>query len=171
MVLDAPLWSNYELVPAKFETLAEFNEFIIDCEDILHHELTSLDYNTFTSFIKFYHEYKQSSANRLIDFMPFYKPAICPSSLSCVGLGLSLIGKLRMANPEIASSIGLVSCAEAVKDAYSYNMRSPNNVKEHVLVSIRFSLQNRPGYVLMDPGYHIGKVIIGKVNFIIFNYK
>jgi len=78
-----------------------------------------------------------------------------------VGLALSLIQKLRQAHPGLRNSIGPVSCEEAVKDVGSYCMQSPNNVKEHILVAIRVCIQNnRYGFVLLDPGYHVARPVV-----------
>ncbi len=163
-VLDIPFWSH-EPQEAKFSSLRQFEDFYISCENILQHELQSYDYNTFNAFIQFYQNYKKAKKSNksisLINFISDYKTRICKESLSCVGLSLSLIKKLRQTNPLYARSIALVSCEEAVKDTGAYSMESPNNVKEHVLVCIRINIdKKRSGFVLLDPGYHVSRPII-----------
>lgn len=163
-MLDVPFWS-YELENATFDKLIDFEQFVIKCEDILQHELVAHNYNTFNSFINFYHDYKNIKKKEnnisLVDFIANYKTEVSVESLSCVGLALSLIVKLRRANPKHTSCIGLVSCEEVVKDTGSYCMESPNNVKEHVMVAIRFTIEkDRQGFILLDPGYHVARPII-----------
>jgi len=162
-VLDIPLWSN-DIKEAKFSTLEQFEEFLIECENVLQRELESNDYNTFHSFIQFYNNFKirakKSKSLRLIDFVSNYKSRISKDSLSCVGLSISLIRKLRQLNPKFSRSIALVSCEEVVKDIGAYSMESPNNVKEHVLLCVSINIENRSGFVLLDPGYHVSRPII-----------
>lgn len=163
-VLDVPLWSN-EIKEAKFATLEQFEEFCIECENILQQTLDSYDYNTFNSFLQFYHNFKKAKKNNkslsLINFVSNYKSRISKDSLSCVGLSITLIRKLRQINQKFSRSIALVSCEEAVKDTGAYSMESPNNVKEHVLICIRINIENkRLGFVILDPGYHISRPVI-----------
>ena len=163
-VLDVPLWSN-EIKEAKFSSLELFEEFLIECENLLQRELESNDYNTFNSFLQFYQNFKRAKKSNkflpLLGFISDYKSRISKDSLSCVGLSISLIRRLRQMNPKLSRSISLVSCEEAVKDIGAYSMESPNNVKEHVLIGIRFQIENkRSGFVLLDPGYHVSRPIV-----------
>ena len=146
-------------------SLEEFEEFLIECENVLQRELESNAYNTFHSFLQFYHNFKKAKKNnkslRLIAFVSNYRSHISKDSLSCVGLSISLIRKLRQMYPKLSRSIALVSCEEAVKDTGAYSMESPNNVKEHVLIAIRINIENkRSGFVLLDPGYHVSRPIV-----------
>lgn len=166
-VLDVPVWSH-DIKEAKFASLQLFEDYLIQCENVLQQELSSYDYNTFNSFVQFFQNYKKakkhSKSLRLIPFVSNYKSRISKDSLSCVGLSISLIRKLRQMSPKLCRSISLVSCEEAVKDTGAYSMESPNNVKEHVLVCIRASIgvgiDKRSGFVLLDPGYHIARPIV-----------
>lgn len=98
--------------------------------------------------------------------------SIMEDSLSCVGLSLALIQALRTGlGPELVPYISLVSCEESVKDIGSYSLESPNNLKEHVLVCMAFSLSEsgsstsfssmaRSGYLIWDPGYHVARPVV-----------
>ncbi|CAG2105480.1 unnamed protein product, partial [Medioppia subpectinata] len=163
-VLDVPVWS-YELTEAKFDTLVHFEEFMIECENLLQQQLLSYEYNTFNSFLQFYQNFKKAKKSNkslpLLDFVSNYKSRISRDSLSCVGLSISLIRKLRQMYTRFSRSIALVSCEESVKDVGAYSMQSPNNVKEHCLVCIKICIEGkREGYVLLDPGYHVSRPII-----------
>ncbi|XP_054159791.1 uncharacterized protein LOC128958001 [Oppia nitens] len=178
-VLDVPVWSN-ELKEARFATLEQFEEFMIDCESLLQQQLVTYDYNTFNSFLQFYNNYRKENNKKkqkkntnnnnnnnnrpaipLINFVSNYKSRIAKDSLSCVGLSIQLIRKLRQTNQRFSRSIGLVSCEEAVKDTGAYTIQSPNNVKEHCMVCIKVNIGGRrSGYALLDPGYHIARPII-----------
>ena len=163
-VLDVPVWSH-DIKEAKFASLQLFEDYLIQCENVLQQELSSYDYNTFNSFVQFFQNYKKAKKHnknlRLISFVSNYKSRISKKSLSCVGLSITLLRKLRQMSPKLSRSIALVSCEEVVKDTGAYSMESPNNVKEHVLICIRVRIDNkRSGFVLLDPGYHISRPIV-----------
>ncbi|CAG2178895.1 unnamed protein product, partial [Oppiella nova] len=104
---------------------------------------------------------KSNKSLPLLDFISNYKSRISKDSLSCVGLSISLIRKLRQMYPKLSRSIALVSCEESVKDTGAYSMQSPNNVKEHCLVCVRITIEyKRSGYVLLDPGYHVARPVV-----------
>ncbi|KAI1301841.1 hypothetical protein HDE_03054 [Halotydeus destructor] len=158
-VLDVPNWTR-NLDMAEFDTMASFESFVRKCEDIAQLEMASHHYDTFTSLIEMYTDYR-SSGQSLYNFVPGYNKDLSRHGMSCVGLSRSLIHKLRLAFPHFARCIALVSCEEVVKDYGTYAIESPNNLKEHVLVVARFCLPgNRLGYVILDPGYHVARAAI-----------
>jgi hypothetical protein len=145
---------------AHFATQERFDVFLKQCEDIQQTEMATNHYDTFSSLIRMYGDYKTSGLN-LFQFVPFYNKDLSKSGLSCVGLSLSLIEKLRVAFPMMSRCMAIVSCEEAVKDHGSYVLESPNNLKEHVLVVLRICLSgNRLGYIIFEPGYHVSSPVV-----------
>jgi hypothetical protein len=162
-VLDAPVWIE-DLPIASFASLIDFESFIIRCEDVIQRQLLAFDYNTISSFNKFYQSYKKSGEDSLLDFVSDYDEDLVEQedSLSCVGLSMALIRELQQKEKKYGQCFTTVSCEEAVKDVGAYYIGSPNNLKEHVIVAVRVSLDvagesPRTGYILMDPGYHVSR--------------
>jgi hypothetical protein len=53
-------------------------------------------------------------------------------------------------------------CLQAIEDVDSYVQEEPckkSTEKEHVLVAMHVEVAGRPGTLLLDPGYHIARVI------------
>lgn len=160
-LLHPPLWLG-ELKVANFANLTELEDVLLLCEDILQQELESKVYNTFSSFLRFYEDYKQHGqrSSSVVSFVSSYCTELNQDGLSCVGMALSLLTKLQFIFPWLADSFALVSCEEVVDDIKNYCIYSPNAKKEHVLVAIRILLdQDRSGIVLFDPGYHLSRPI------------
>jgi hypothetical protein len=64
--------------------------------------------------------------------------------------------------PGIASGLYLVSCEETIGDIAGYVGGPPaadSGEKEHVLVCLKVEINKRRGIVLLDPGYHVARVI------------
>lgn len=161
-LLHPPLWLG-EIKQASFSSLTELEDFLIICEDILQQEIDNKVYNTFSSFLRFYDDYKHQGyvSDSLVSFVSSYRTQLNKDGLSCVGLALSLLTKLRPIFPRLSDSFALVSCEEVVDDIENYCIYSPNTKKEHVLVAMRIVVdQNRPGIVLLDPGYHLSRPVI-----------
>lgn len=94
-------------------------------------------------------------------FYEQYIPAIVEEEYTCVGLGLELMTRLRELNQLVSSSISLVSCEESIEDPASYLERGPCEAsdKEHVLVCMKVEIAGRKGVLLLDPGYHVARVV------------
>lgn len=121
------------------------------------HELAAHHYDTLTSLIQFHADFRQSGLP-LVNFVSGYNKDLSNLGLSCVGLSLSLMKKLRQSLPAYAHCVSLVSCEEVVKEVDSYCIESPNTLKEHVLVAIRVCIdESRYGFVVLDPGYHVAR--------------
>jgi len=144
---------------ARFESIQPFERFLLTCQEILTDELVAYDYDTFTSLIQFHSDFRKTDLS-LVNFVSSYKRDLSNYGLSCVGLSLSLIKRLRQALPAFARCISLVSCEEVVKDYGTYCIESPNTLKEHVLVAIRINVDFRHGYVILDPGYHVARPVV-----------
>ena len=165
-ILDTPYWSD-ELKEAKFSTLANFEDSLMNWENVIQQFLVTFDYNTFGSYVEFYKLYKNAKQN-LVDFVLSYQPSINRESMSCVALSLYLMKHLKQIDTKYGSMFSLVSCEEMIpiidetETENIYQMESKNNVKEHVMICLKFSLNEdaRNGYVLIDPGYHISRPIV-----------
>lgn len=98
-------------------------------------------------------------------FFRKYHPLISADHHTCVGLSLELIKELSVLEeqyPGFIDKLFLVSCEECVDDIISYTSELPDpydSEKEHVLLALKFSISGRCGILLLDPGYHIGRVI------------
>lgn len=171
-LLDIPHWSE-ELKQVEFKTIEQFENALIQWEDILQQVLECYDYNTFGSYVDFYHSYHKSNSN-LTDFILNYQAKITTESMSCVAQSLMLMQCLSTKDNLYGSNFSLVSCEEMIMIMTAaengegkslqtkYQLDAKDNVKEHVLVCLKFHIidNNRFGYVLLDPGYHISRPII-----------
>jgi len=161
-VLDTPVW-NDDLKVANFASLTSLEDFVMRTQDVIQQELLTHDYNTFTPFAQFYKDYRKASERQsFLHFVTGYSNLTEEKgSLSCVGLSLSLIERVRKLDSKYADCITLVSCEEVVKDVGSYTINSPNNLKEHVMVAMKIGLEEkRDGFILMDPGYHVSRPVV-----------
>ena len=162
-ILDQPVWSRTGFPIAEFRTLSDLESYVMKCQSLVQKELESHDYNTFGSFVRFYSAFKKSGTESLMDFvsrMDRDDLVEQSDSLSCVGLAASLLRVLRADDARIGSHYHFVSCEESVKDVGAYSIESVNNLKEHVMLSMRFRFTDedgseRDGYILLDPGYHV----------------
>lgn len=136
---------------------------LLECAE--QNVLTQHNYNTFGNFIKLYDAYTKSGETDLRDFYRLYSPPITSEHHTCVGLGLELMSRLFLLEdkfPGLIERIHLVSCEEAIEDIPGYVTEEPNPLdseKEHVLVALNLRINGRTGIMLLDPGYHIGRVI------------
>lgn len=122
-------------------------------------------YDTIGNFLKFYKNYAASGESLLDRFYRKYQPLITPEHHTCVGLGFELLNRLTALNkrfPGIASGLYLVSCEETIGDVAAYVGGPPAadiGEKEHVLVCLKIDINGRKGVMLLDPGYHVARVI------------
>jgi len=164
--LPEPQWGS-EPEPLEFSSLVTFQFFLQELRLILSAELESHPYNTVGSFLAFYDAFVKQD-QPLEDFYRCYQPTIIPDSLSCVGLGCSLVERMKsvLSNcyPELKSALFIASCEEMVMDVDAYVNVSPpsmsTSVKEHVLVVLRVMVEEREGYIVLDPGYHVNIPVI-----------
>lgn len=111
-----------------------------------------------------------------------YQPPITDAHHTCVGLGLTLIQQLASlhvpvpaagaaagpaaaaaaAEESLRDALHLVSCEEAIENPAVYLNEEPSpqtSEKEHVLVAARLDIGGRRGLLLLDPGYHVARVV------------
>lgn len=121
--------------------------------------------SNWNAFCRFYEEFKKSNETHLESFFRKYHPLISADHHTCVGLSLELIKELSVLEEQYSGFIDklfLVSCEECIDDIISYTSELPDpydSEKEHVLLALKFSISDRCGILLLDPGYHIGRVI------------
>lgn len=160
-ILEAPKWTS-DLQALHFDSLVSFTAFVTRVQAMLQEEIAAHDYNTFTPFVDFYHKYDTSDSKRLIDFITKFNDLTDKEDgLSCVGMSTRLLDKMVKRERKLRGSLAIVSCEEAVEDIDSYEIDAPDSLKEHVLLLVKIVLENdRIGYLLMDPGYHVTRPVV-----------
>lgn len=114
---------------------------------------------------RFYRDFKKSGESNLQNFYRKYQPLIVHQRHTCVGLGFELLRRLSSLDqkfPGLASGLYLVSCEETIGNIASYVGGPPaadSGEKEHVLVCLKIEINKRRGVMLLDPGYHVARVI------------
>lgn len=98
-----------------------------------------------------------------------YSPSITSAHHTCVGLALELWSRLHdlEANfPQLGVHLFLVSCEENIEQLDEYTALSErldaaayDLEKEHVLLCLKFQINERQGLLLCDPGYHVSRVV------------
>lgn len=122
------------------------------------------NYNTVSNFVRMYEEYCESeTSGQLSAFYRNYEPPITPKHHTCVGLGIELLDNLKTIDTCLGDKLYLVSSEEAIDSPRKYMSGGAPPVllaeKEHVLVAMKVCINGRPGIVLLDPGYHVARVI------------
>lgn len=82
--------------------------------------------------------------------------------MTCVGLALELLRRLTVLDRGLTRFAYIASCEELVEQIPLYTKYEPSKItteKEHVLVALKFRVGSRNGVLLLDPGYHIARVI------------
>ncbi|XP_076244006.1 uncharacterized protein LOC143185156, partial [Calliopsis andreniformis] len=163
--LPLPVWAHYESPALTVPTVEQYEELAGSVELETQHLLREHRYNTIGNFLKFYRDYIASGESVLERFYRKYQPFITAEHHTCVGLGFELLNRLRNLNkrfPGIASGLYLVSCEETIDNVASYVGGPPaadSREKEHVLVCLKIEISGRRGIMLLDPGYHVARVI------------
>uniref|UniRef100_A0A0A9XRV8 64 kDa protein n=1 Tax=Lygus hesperus TaxID=30085 RepID=A0A0A9XRV8_LYGHE len=125
--------------------------------------LAEYPYNTVGNLLRFYKAYK-SSGEPLTTFYKKHNATLTRGQHTCVGLGLKLLERLNSIYPHLAGKFFIASSEEAVEELPLYLGRppwDPHDVteKEHVLVACRIRVGKREGVFLLDPGYHVARVV------------
>lgn len=86
----------------------------------------------------------------------------------CVSLAMEIVARLSDVCPSLAEHFYLVSCEEAVEASLPYIEHCLENgmenalynlEKEHALIAMRISVAGRDGFMILDPGYHVSRVV------------
>ncbi|XP_050580363.1 uncharacterized protein LOC126917501, partial [Bombus affinis] len=163
--LPLPVWAHYEAPALTVLTVEQYEELAGSVELETQHLLREHRYDTIGNFLKFYKDYIASGETVLERFYHKYQPLITREHHTCVGLGFELLYRLRCLNkrfPGIAGGLYLVSCEETIDNIANYVGGPPaadSGEKEHVLVCLKIEIGGRKGVMLLDPGYHVARVI------------
>lgn len=166
--LPYPAWGS---IPGRLfiGSINHFHQLADALTNCVQHQLETHCYNTIGNFLTFYESYQQRSqfTETLEDLYRDYVPPITDKHHTCVGLGLDMtkrILELEDGFPGICSALFLASCEEDIGNVNRYvSTPTPDtrtSEKEHVVVSLKFSLQGRIGVILLDPGYHVAHPVI-----------
>lgn len=165
MPLPLPVWAHYESPALTVATVEQYEELAGSVELETQRLLREHRYDNIDNFLRFYKDYIASGESTLDRFYRKYQPLIIHEHHTCVGLGFELLRRLRGLNnrfPGIASGLYLVSCEEKIGDIASYVGGPPaadSGEKEHVLACLKIEIGGRKGVMLLDPGYHVARVI------------
>lgn len=150
----------------KFDNINEYERFVELLSPLIQGQLVEHPYNTVGSFVRFYDSYKKQSKVPLTTFFRTYSPPITPEHHTCVGLGLDLVDRIRKSEailqnfPIVCKHLQLSSCEEDYdENVQEYILYSPPEVelalKEHVVATMKISIGDRMGVIVLDPGYHV----------------
>ncbi|XP_075210543.1 uncharacterized protein LOC142317887 [Lycorma delicatula] len=162
--LPLPQWDTPR-VALTLPTVEAYEELALTVELTVQQLISAHKYNTVGNFVRFYQAYKRSRETSLRHFYRGYKPVITEEHHTCVGLGIELLRRLSALDsrfPGLSNLLYLVSCEEAVDNADLYVSEDPDprsTEKEHVLVALKLLIAGRPGILLLDPGYHVARVV------------
>ncbi|XP_051172449.1 uncharacterized protein LOC127288830, partial [Leptopilina boulardi] len=163
--LPLPVWAHYESPTLNVSTIEQYEELAGCVELETQRLLRENRYDTVDNVLRFYKSFKESGETLLDRFYRKYQPVITHQHHTCVGLGFELLYRLCKLNekfPGIENGLYLVSCEETIGDISGYVGGPPaadSGEKEHVLVCLKILINGRRGVMLLDPGYHIARVI------------
>lgn len=169
--LPFPRWGGGKSTPiVHFKDVNEYEDFAGLVEHVSQQTVAAHKYNTTDNFIRFYRAFKKSKIDSLDSFYREYQPPITPCHYTCVGLAYELIQRLNNFLPqylEATNNFYVVSCEESIEtiDSYVQNVPPDRKIveKEHVLVCLKIrigdSITGREGFLLLDPGYHVSRVV------------
>lgn len=109
-----------------------------------------------------YSALKNSGSHDLSQFLKIYQPPITEEHHTCVGLAMTLLHKLGCLDPHLLASAYIVSCDELVDDIEDVVSDEPEASivqKEHVMVACKLNIAGRQGVFILDPGYHVARVV------------
>lgn len=165
MPLPLPVWAHYESSPLIVDTVEQYEELAGSVELETQRLLREHRYDTIGNFLRFYKDFKESNETMVERFYSKYQPLITRKHQTCVGLGFELLSRLNKLNKKysgIANGLYLVSCEETIGDIEAYVGGPPaadSGEKEHVLVCLKIVINGRRGVLLLDPGYHVARVV------------
>lgn len=170
----------------RVATVEAYEELASQVEHTTQQLLRDHHYNTVGNFLRFHSAYEERAGLGDHDVGRLYReyqPPITDAHHTCVGLGLTLmrqLASLRVPVPVAGAAAGaaaaaaaaaeaslrdalhLVSCEEAIENPAVYLNEEPSpqtSEKEHVLVAARLDIGGRRGILLLDPGYHVARVV------------
>ncbi|KAF4524152.1 hypothetical protein B566_EDAN012157 [Ephemera danica] len=160
--LPLPSWGRCAPLTLHVATVEAYEDLASCMELQVQQLLQAHHYNTVGNFVRMYEEFAASGETRLESFFRGYRPPITPDHHTCVGLGLELLQRLRALDPIICPGLAdKLHLAIESPGRYMSEGAPPLLLaeKEHVLVALRVCVAGRPGVVLLDPGYHVARVV------------
>lgn len=130
--------------------------------------LEETHYDTVHNFVDFYKSFQTSKIKDLKSFFQSYVPPVNRRHHMCVSLAMEIIFRISEKYPQIAEHFYLVSCEEACEDVPGYiehceeqriEVAAFSLEKEHALVAMKIKVAGREGMMILDPGYHVARVI------------
>jgi hypothetical protein len=186
--LPLPRWASKPKDCYQLGSLTQYEKLAGSIEMHVQRLLEEHNYNTVGNFVDLYQNFKKSgyctffkffqryntpnpqiSTCHSIGVFHSYAPPITPDHHTCVGLALELWSRLHQLElhfPELSKHLFLVSCEENIEALSEYTALSErldtaayDLEKEHVLLCLRFQINERQGLLLCDPGYHVSRVV------------
>ncbi|KAE8748846.1 hypothetical protein FOCC_FOCC004440 [Frankliniella occidentalis] len=149
--------------PVRVANVVDYEDLAARVEHTTQQLLRDHNYNTVGNFLRFYSAYSQRKDRDVNRLFREYRPPITAAHHTCVGLGLTLVRQLgALGRAGLRDALHLVSCEEAIENPAAYLSAAPDAStaeKEHVLVSARLDIGGRKGVLLLDPGYHVARVV------------
>ncbi|KAI5737516.1 hypothetical protein M8J76_014325 [Diaphorina citri] len=162
--LKSPVWGE-QISPMIFHSDGEFNQFL---DTVLRHHsnlMANTKYNNIDIFYNEYRHYMNTYDADFNDFFQSYQPRFRPNE-DCTGMAIELLNRIAYEVPDVQYHSYLTTCAINIKeDAYEslngWTGRLPRKfIHGHVAGFIRISVQNRLGYVILDPGFALQYPIV-----------
>lgn len=158
--------TGHRLTAVRVETVVDYEDLAARVEHTTQQLLRDHHYNTLGNFLRFYSAYSQRGDQDAARLFREYRPPITAAHHTCVGLGMTLQRQLSAlpgsAGVRLRAALHLVSCEEAIENPAAYLSEVPSpttSEKEHVLVAARVDIGGRRGVLLLDPGYHVARVV------------
>lgn len=151
-----------------FFQILQYEEIVAVIDTILQRMLEDTHYDTVHNFVDFYESFRASNCKVLRNFFQVFSPPVNRRHHTCVSLGMEIIARVSEVFPNVADKMYLVSCEEAVENHLAYietcaeagiDHAGFGLEKEHSLVALKISVSGRKGIVILDPGYHVARVV------------
>lgn len=154
--------------PFVVESVIQYEEVVGVIETILQRLLEDTFYDTVHNFLDFFESYRESGCKQLQNFFQIFNPPVDRRHHTCVSLAMEIIARISDIYPDIADSMYLVSCEEAVESCSAYVEACEDSgidratfgvEKEHCLVALKVIVGDRKGVMVLDPGYHVARAV------------
>lgn len=152
-----------------FDSVFQYEELCAIIEMKLQRMLEETYYDTVHLFIDFYEAFKRTRRSDLRSFFQFYKIPINRRHHMCVSLAMEIMARIVDLFSILGHYLYIVSCEEQVASVDDYivtadeygGLNSPNThaEKDHAMVAMKINICGRQGVLILDPGYHVGRVI------------
>uniref|UniRef100_A0A1I8P0V7 Uncharacterized protein n=1 Tax=Stomoxys calcitrans TaxID=35570 RepID=A0A1I8P0V7_STOCA len=152
-----------------FDSVWQYEDLIAIIETKLQRMLEETHYDTIHLFNAFYEAFKRTRRSDLKSFYQFYDIPINRRHHMCVSLAMEIMARIVELFPVLQHYLYIVSCEEQVASLAEYietaeevgGLNSPhaNVEKEHAMVAMKISISGREGFLILDPGYHVGRCV------------